>query len=64
MTPAQQADAWKEYGNKLFRLHELEAARAQYTKAIELCPNEEKQKLAIYYQNRSATYVVEVRMRL
>ncbi|KYN02394.1 Mitochondrial import receptor subunit TOM70, partial [Cyphomyrmex costatus] len=54
--PLQRAQKYKNEGNVCFKMKKFEEAIAQYNKAIEICPKENKDELAIFYQNRAAAY--------
>ncbi|XP_037072645.1 mitochondrial import receptor subunit TOM70-like [Pollicipes pollicipes] len=55
-TPLQKAQAAKNKGNKYFKAQQYNDAILCYNMAIELCPPEETQDLATFYQNRAATH--------
>ena len=54
MTEAQEQ---KEEGNKLFAAGKFEEAIACYTKALKICPAEEKKDKAVYFKNRSQCHL-------
>ncbi|KYQ47969.1 Mitochondrial import receptor subunit TOM70, partial [Trachymyrmex zeteki] len=53
-TPLQSAYKYKNMGNVYFKTGKYNEAIAQYNKAIDICPKEKVNDLAILYQNRSA----------
>ncbi|KAG5348384.1 TOM70 protein, partial [Acromyrmex charruanus] len=55
-TPLQIAQKYKIAGNVHFTLGKYNEAIAQYNKAIDICPKENVDDLAIFYQNRAAAY--------
>ncbi|KYQ47967.1 Mitochondrial import receptor subunit TOM70, partial [Trachymyrmex zeteki] len=55
-TPLQRAQKYKNEGNIYFKTEKYNEAIAQYTKAIDICPKENKDELATFYQNRAAAY--------
>lgn len=55
-SPLEKAVAMKNKGNKLFKLGKYDAAIENYTKAIETCPDSNKEELSTFYQNRAAAY--------
>ncbi|EGI60834.1 Mitochondrial import receptor subunit TOM70 [Acromyrmex echinatior] len=55
-TPIQRALKYKNEGNVYFKTKKYNEAIAEYTKAIDICPKENKDELAIFYQNRAAAY--------
>ncbi|KYM83974.1 Mitochondrial import receptor subunit TOM70, partial [Atta colombica] len=55
-TPIQRALKCKKEGNVYFKTKKYNEAIAEYTKAIDICPKENKDELAIFYQNRAAAY--------
>ena len=58
--PAEQAQAVKMKGNKYFKGGKYDQAIRCYTEAIDLCPEDNKTDLAMYYQNRAAAYEQQV----
>jgi len=52
----QTAQKYKNAGNVRFTLGKYNEAIAQYNKAIDICPKESVDDLAIFYQNRAAAY--------
>ncbi|KYM83973.1 Mitochondrial import receptor subunit TOM70 [Atta colombica] len=55
-TPLQRAQKYKNEGNVYFKTKKYNEAIAEYTKAIDICPMENKDELATFYQNRAAAY--------
>ncbi|KYN39743.1 Mitochondrial import receptor subunit TOM70, partial [Trachymyrmex septentrionalis] len=55
-TPLQTAQKYKNAGNVRFKLGKYNEAIAEYNKAIDICPKENVEDLAIFYQNRAAAY--------
>ncbi|KYN02393.1 Mitochondrial import receptor subunit TOM70, partial [Cyphomyrmex costatus] len=55
-TPLQRAQKYKNEGNIYFKTERYNEAVTQYNKAIDICPKEYKDELAIFYQNRAAAY--------
>ncbi|GFR07346.1 mitochondrial import receptor subunit TOM70 [Trichonephila clavata] len=55
-TPFSKAKAFKEQGNKFFKEGQFDKAIECYTSAIEICPPEQSEDLATFYQNRAAAY--------
>ncbi|XP_012222349.1 mitochondrial import receptor subunit TOM70 [Linepithema humile] len=55
-TPLQIAQTHKNTGNVQFKARNYEGALYHYNKAIEICPKENANELATFYQNRAATY--------
>lgn len=47
----------KEAGNEFFRSRDFEQAVFHYSLAIDLCPDSEKEHLAVFYGNRSAAFI-------
>lgn len=60
-TPAAKALRYKKHGNDAFSAKKYEEAISLYNKAIETCPEEDKEELAKNYQNRAAAYEALVR---
>lgn len=57
--PAEEtpvSDKHKEAGNKAFKLGDMDAAIAAYTKAIEALPRKDHPKASTFYSNRAACY--------
>ena len=50
----EKAQARKNRGNKYFKAGRYEAAIDCYTRAIDVCPEDRKQDIATFYQNRAA----------
>ncbi|KAG7203795.1 hypothetical protein KM043_013814 [Ampulex compressa] len=55
-TPSERAQLYKIEGNDFFRIGKYDEAIAQYSNAIEACPEENTEDLATFYQNRAAAY--------
>ena len=55
-TPKDQAQSFKNKGNKFFKGGMYEKAIECYTEAIQICPGEFKQDISTFYQNRAAAY--------
>ncbi|KAJ8922851.1 hypothetical protein NQ315_007886 [Exocentrus adspersus] len=55
-TPFDEAQRYKSEGNELFKRGKYDEAISSYNKAIEIIPEEYKNDLATYYQNRAAAY--------
>ncbi|KAL6265299.1 hypothetical protein P5V15_002079 [Pogonomyrmex californicus] len=55
-TPLQKAQRYKNEGNVYFKTGKYDKAIAQYNKAIDICPKENVEDLATFYQNRAAAY--------
>ncbi|XP_070528059.1 mitochondrial import receptor subunit TOM70 isoform X2 [Cardiocondyla obscurior] len=55
-TPLQKAQKYKTEGNVQFKMGKYDEAIVQYNKAIEVCPIENVEDLATFYQNRAAAY--------
>ncbi|KYN27305.1 Mitochondrial import receptor subunit TOM70, partial [Trachymyrmex cornetzi] len=55
-TPLQRAQKYRNEGNVCFKTGKYNEAIAEYTKAIDICPKENKDELATFYQNRAAAY--------
>ncbi|KYM96548.1 Mitochondrial import receptor subunit TOM70, partial [Cyphomyrmex costatus] len=55
-TPLQTTQKYKNAGNVHFNTGKYNEAIAQYNKAIDICPKENVDDLAILYQNRAAAY--------
>lgn len=54
--PFERAKAFKNQGNKYFKEGKFDKAIDCYTEAIALCPPQNKNELATFYQNRAAAY--------
>ena len=54
--PLEKAQAAKNKGNKYFKAAKYDQAIKCYTEAIRICPPENKQEIATFYQNRAAAY--------
>lgn len=63
-TPLEKAQEIKNRGNKYFKGQNYQKAVECYTEAISLCPPDNKQELATFYQNRAAAYEQLVRFYL
>jgi len=55
-TPLQKAQKYKNEGNAYFKVERYDDAIARYNKAIDICPKENIEDLATFYQNRAAAY--------
>ncbi|KYN27304.1 Mitochondrial import receptor subunit TOM70, partial [Trachymyrmex cornetzi] len=55
-TSLQRAQKYKNEGNVYFKTKKYNEAITEYTKAIDICPKENKNELATFYQNRAAAY--------
>lgn len=55
-TPLERAQVFKSLGNELFRIGKYDEAISKYNEAIEACPKDNTEALAIFYQNRAAAY--------
>ncbi|KAL1139622.1 hypothetical protein AAG570_006602, partial [Ranatra chinensis] len=55
-TPLQRALVLKLDGNTLFKNGHFEDAIKCYSEAISICPDDKKEDLATFYQNRAATF--------
>ena len=51
-----EANKYKELGNKAFKEEDWDEALSHYTQAIDIAPDEVKEK-AVYYKNRAAVYL-------
>ena len=51
-----QARVLKQKGNDFFKEHKFEEAIKCYQEAIDICPTEKKEDLAIFHHNRGAVY--------
>ncbi|XP_077989657.1 protein unc-45 homolog B-like isoform X2 [Glandiceps talaboti] len=47
----------KEKGNQLFKDGKYEAAIAEYTKGLEMCPKDDNNDKAVFFKNRAACYL-------
>ncbi|KAK2158456.1 hypothetical protein LSH36_170g04057 [Paralvinella palmiformis] len=56
LNPLEKAQAAKNKGNKYFKAAKYDQAIKCYTEAIRICPPENKQEIATFYQNRAAAY--------
>uniref|UniRef100_A0A0P4VML7 Putative translocase of outer mitochondrial membrane complex subunit n=1 Tax=Rhodnius neglectus TaxID=72488 RepID=A0A0P4VML7_9HEMI len=56
--PLERALSLKNSGNDFYKQRMHSEAIRCYTEAIDLCPNEEKEYLATFYQNRAAAHEV------
>ncbi|XP_051170056.1 mitochondrial import receptor subunit TOM70 [Leptopilina boulardi] len=54
--PMEKAQRFKQMGNKYFSDGKYDEAILHYTKAIEICLEENPSVLSIFYQNRAAAY--------
>lgn len=55
-TLLEKAQRLKTEGNKQFKIGKYDEAITQYNNAIEICPKENTEALATFYQNRAAAY--------
>lgn len=58
---------YKKEGNTYFKIGKYDKAIAQYNMAIEICPVENVEEMATFYQNRAAAYeqlVIEMMMMM
>lgn len=55
-TPLEKAKKFKDEGNVHFKIGKYDEAINLYNNAIDACPKDNKEELAIYYQNRAAAY--------
>lgn len=55
-TPLEKAQKFKNEGNTHFKMGKYDEAIAKYNDAIEACPKENAEELAIFYQNRAAAH--------
>ncbi|KAI8125537.1 hypothetical protein FF38_14340 [Lucilia cuprina] len=56
LSPLKEATMFKNEGNICYRNGKFDEAISFYDKAIDKCPKENKTDLAIFYQNRAASY--------
>lgn len=56
LSPLKEATTFKNEGNVCYRNGKFDEAISFYDKAIDKCPKENKTDLAIFYQNRAASY--------
>lgn len=56
LSPLKEATMFKNEGNICYRNGKFDEAINFYDKAIDKCPKENKADLAIFYQNRAASY--------
>lgn len=56
LSPLKEATMYKNEGNVCYRNGKFDEAISFYDKAIDKCPPESKSDLAIFYQNRAASY--------
>jgi tetratricopeptide (TPR) repeat protein len=54
---ANEAKNHKELGNQFFKDKDYKKALEEYQKAVDICPHNHKEDLAIYYNNMAACYV-------
>ena len=57
----EQARAIKQQGNELYKQQKFEEAIKCYKEAIQVCPADKKEDLAIFHQNLAAVYDMLVR---
>ena len=55
-SPSDKAQNWKNKGNKYFKGGNYAKAIECYTEAMSVCPPENKETLATFYQNRAAAH--------
>ncbi|XP_014486803.1 PREDICTED: mitochondrial import receptor subunit TOM70 [Dinoponera quadriceps] len=55
-TPLEEAQRYKKEGNTYFKIGKYDKAIAQYNMAIEICPVQNVEEMATFYQNRAAAY--------
>ncbi|OAD61432.1 Mitochondrial import receptor subunit TOM70 [Eufriesea mexicana] len=55
-TPLEKAQKLKAEGNELFKIGKYDEAISHYNNAIKICPIENTEALATFYQNRAAAY--------
>jgi len=56
LSPLKEANNYKTEGNNCYRNGKYDEAISFYDKAIDKCPLEHRTDLAIFYQNRAASY--------
>ncbi|XP_017049057.2 mitochondrial import receptor subunit TOM70 [Drosophila ficusphila] len=56
LSPLKEANNYKAEGNTCYRNGKYDEAIIFYDKAIEKCPKEHRTDMAIFYQNRAASY--------
>ncbi|KAM8716640.1 hypothetical protein ACLKA7_003508 [Drosophila subpalustris] len=56
LTPLAEANNYKTEGNNCYRNGKYDEAISFYDKAIDKCPREHRTDMAIFYQNRAASY--------
>ncbi|XP_005180226.1 mitochondrial import receptor subunit TOM70 [Musca domestica] len=56
LSPLKEATMFKNEGNACYRNGKFDEAISFYDKAIDKCPKDNKTDLAIFYQNRAASY--------
>ncbi|XP_017859200.1 PREDICTED: mitochondrial import receptor subunit TOM70 isoform X1 [Drosophila arizonae] len=56
MSPLKEANNYKTEGNNCYRNGKYDEAISFYDKAIDKCPTEHRTDMAIFYQNRAASY--------
>ncbi|XP_073826567.1 translocase of outer membrane 70 [Musca autumnalis] len=56
LSPLKEATMFKNEGNVCYRNGKFDEAISFYDKAIDKCPKDNKSDLAIFYQNRAASY--------
>lgn len=56
LSPLKEANNYKTEGNNCYRNGKYDEAIIFYDKAIDKCPQEHRADLAIFYQNRAASY--------
>ncbi|KAH8412823.1 hypothetical protein KR009_005985 [Drosophila setifemur] len=56
LSPLKEANNYKTEGNNCYRNGKYDEAISFYDKAIDKCPKEHRMDMAIFYQNRAASY--------
>jgi len=56
LSPLKEANNYKTEGNNCYRNGKYDEAIKFYDKAIDKCPKEHRTDMAIFYQNRAASY--------
>ncbi|XP_060666869.1 mitochondrial import receptor subunit TOM70 [Drosophila nasuta] len=56
LSPLKEANNYKTEGNNCYRNGKYDEAISFYDKAIDKCPTEHRTDMAIFYQNRAASY--------